>query len=763
MNGFLLASDLYVEITDKILELLIIPTITAGLLAALVLLVNLFARKWLTAGQMALLWGLVLIRLAVPYGFAPESSYSLTSLLVEFIEESTPAEPPRDIYSPEPLPEPWPVRDANSTSPAFANATHMNDIKFLEPKTPEVSFTETLQEYLITFLEWFLRILPPLWFAGAVFILIRMLVTHWRFSRKVNRPVESTDQRLLQLWNTCREQVRFRRCVPVIVCDDISQPSVMGALRPKLLLPTDLTELSDSQLQLIMLHELAHLKRRDLWVNWCLFGLRLLHWWNPLYCLAATRFGSLREQSRDAMVLCWQEQQDRNNTQNDSAREYSELLLTLAQRPNTGSRWRVSLPVSMLGLLKNPLRKRSLTNRLKALRSATTRVHPIQTTTVTIVIALFTATGMSDVKDSTTPANQQMQIQNELQHNWFAELPTLSPHDDESLEPLDLRIYQVKKVISRISEERSISEEQAYGYLMTHVKFLLEIQNRKYQTLKQALADYDEQNRLVVNAPDSLHEDLNRQLRAWEQSGCGQITFASILMETASDVAAQTGINWTGLAGFQNTTAAPHQPHLDKTNPRPVVQASAAVEEYFPISVAVINEQQEFKLIQAAQSDERSHCAFNPKVTLFNGQKGSIVNQVQRPFVIGVHKAEFGELKPELKVIAEGMTLELRPILTADHTAVRLEVLVKQSEISRVKTLETQVSGKKINFQVPSVEQRRISVAADLSGKHSLLISLPPTLHSKRFQYLLMKAEILGHLDLSATLVNPNPSGQPAE
>tara|TARA_R110000850_G_scaffold107453_10_gene219092 strand:- start:7692 stop:9977 length:2286 start_codon:yes stop_codon:yes gene_type:complete len=761
MNGFLLASDLYIEITDKILELLIIPTITAGLLAVLVLFVNLFARKWLTAGQMGLLWGLVLIRLAIPYGFAPESSYSLTSLLVVFIEESTPAEPPRDIYTP----EPWPVTGTNGTH--AVDVPPMLQIQFPEPKPPEVSFTGTLYEYLISFLEWFLRILPPLWFAGAVFILIRMLVTHWRFSRKINQLVESTDQRLLQLWNTCCQQIRFHCYVPVIVCDDISQPSVMGALRPKLLLPTDLTELSDSQLQLIMLHELAHLKRRDLWVNWCLFGLRLLHWWNPLYWLAATRFGSLREQSRDAMVLCWQEQQDRNNTQNESAREYSELLLTLAQRPNTGSCWRISLPVSMLGFLKNPLRKRSLTNRLQALRSATTRIHPIQTTTVIIVIALFTATGLSDVKDSTSPVNQQMQIQNEHQHNWFAELPTLSPHDDESLEPLDLRIYQVKKVIGRISEERAISEEQAYGYLMTHVKFLLEIQNRKYQPdekpLKQALAEYDGQNRLVVNAPNSLHEELSRQLRAWELSGCGQITFANILMETASDVTVQTDINWTGMAGFQNTTPAPGQPQLDKTNPRPVVQASAAVEEYFPISVAVINEQQEFKLIQAAQSDERSQCAFNPKVTLFNGQKGSIVNQVQRPFVIGVHKAKSGELKPELKVIAEGMTLELRPILTADHTAVRLEVLVKQSEISRVKIMETQVSGKKINFQVPSVEQRRISVAADLSGKNSLLISLPPTLHSKSFQYLLLKAEILGHPDLPATLVNPNPSGQPAE
>ncbi|WP_417386368.1 M56 family metallopeptidase [Gimesia sp.] len=751
MNGFLLTADLYVEITDQILELLIIPTMIAGLLAALVLFVNLVARKWLTAGQMGLLWALVLIRLAVPYGFAPESSYSLTNLFVEFMEESTPAEPPRDAYTP----EPWPVNDANTTTAADLPLVHQ--IQFPEPKPPEVSFAETLQEYLISFLEWFLRIIPPLWFVGAVFILTRMLITHRRFSRKINQLPASTDQRLLKLWNTCCEQVHFRGSVSVIVTDDISQPSVMGARRPKLLLPTDLTELSDSQLQLIMLHELAHLIRRDLWVNWFLFGLKLLHWWNPLYWLAATRYSNLREQSRDAMVLRWREQQD-NDTHCDPSREFSELLLTLAQRDPV-SRWRISLPVSLLGFLKSPFRKRSLANRLKALRSATVKVHPLHTTAVIIVITLCAATGLADVKDSTAPANQQMQIQTEHQHNWYAELPKLPQPDDESLEPLCLRIYQVNKVIGRISEERMLSEEQAYEYLMSHVKYLLEIQNQKYQSdeksLKQALAEYDGQNRLVVNAPDSLHEELTQQLRTWEQSGCGQITFANILMETASDVTVQTDIEWTGLAGFQNTTPAPGQPQLDKNNPLPVVQASAAVEEYFPISVAVINEKQEFNLIQAAQKDEHSHCAFNPKVTLFNGQKASIASLVQRPFVIGVHKAESGELKPELKVIAEGMTLELRPILTADHTAVHVEVLVKQSEISRVKIMQTKVSGKKINFQVPSVELRRINVAADLSGKKSLLISLPPTLHSKHYQYLLLKAEILGHPDLPATHDQP--------
>ncbi|WP_417380168.1 M56 family metallopeptidase [Gimesia sp.] len=738
MNGFLLASDLYVEITDKILELLIIPTITAGLLAALVLLVNLFARQWLTAGQMGLLWALVLIRLAIPYGFAPESSYSLTNLFVEFMEESTPAEPPRDIYTP----EPWPVTDTNLTTAAYVPP--MNQIQFLEPKAPEVSFTETLQEYLIAFLEWFLRILPPLWFAGAVFILIRMLVTHWRFSRKINRLVESTDQRLLQLWNTCREQVRFHCCVPVIVCDDISQPSVMGALRPKLLLPTDLTELSDSQLQLIMLHELAHLKRRDLWVNWCLFGLKLLHWWNPLYWLAATRFGSLREQSRDAMVLCWQEQQDRNNTQNDSAREYSELLLTLAQRPNAESRWRVSLPVSMLGFLKNPLRKRSLANRLKALRSATVKVHPLHTTAVLIFIAICTATGLADVKDSTD--RPQMQVQHEHRPNWTAELPLAEPANNTSFEPHYTQKIQVEKVIEKISEERSISQEQARQYLLGHIDFLLKIKNHNYwpigKSAEQAHAKFDEQNRLVVHASNFLHEELGQQLRAWEQSGLGQISLEARFIELSADLVAKSNITWNVLEADVAPASRTQFESLSDSS-EPMVRSSAIVEEYFPVRVAVLTKAQETQFIRMAQRDVRSNILYAPKMAVFNGQRATVSDIVQRPFIIGLQKTENAKLQPKIKTIDEGRNLTLRPVISDEGSEVNLKGLIELSQIVDVNFYTTEVAGREATIQIPRVHRRSISVASHLKDQQSLLICIPPTFRQKLFQYVMLKVHII--------------------
>ena len=742
MNGFLLTANLYVELSENILVLLIIPTITAGLLAGLVLLVNLFARKWLTAPQMGLLWALVLIRLALPYGVAPESSFSLTNLVFGYIEATT-TEPPRDAYAPPPIPEPWPVPNADSEYLALANTSQANQLQFLEPQTPEVSFTQTVFEALGTLLEWFFEILPPLWFAGALFILIRTLISHGRFSQKIQQLPDCTDQRLLQLWNTCCEQVQFRRPVPVVLCDDIAQPSVMGARNPRLLLPTDLTNLSDQQLQLIMLHELAHLKQRDLWVNWCLFGLRLLHWWNPLYWLASTRYQSLREQSRDAMVVRWQEQQSTDSDGSNPSREFSELLLTLAQR-DPDSRWRVSLPVSLLGFLKFPFRKRSLANRLKALQSATTKVHPLQTSSVLLVITIFAATGLADFKD--VPHQPQTPAEHDRRLNLYADLALPERTDKLSFEPLYTNQIQVENVVQKISEHQDISEAEARKYLLIHINLLLEFQNQKYmplgKPLKQAHAKFDESNRLLIHAPESLHKELNQQLRAWEQSGLKQISIEVRFVELSADVLAHSSITW-------NTLEADVAPPLESDfetlsdSGKPVVKSSAIIEEYFPVRVTTLTPAQEAQFIQAAQGDSRSNIMFAPKVTLFNGQRATISDLVQRPFVIGLKKQEGGQLHPRIKAIDEGRNLTLRPVVSASGDEISLKGLFELSQIVDVNLFTTPVAGKEAVIQIPRVHRQRISVASQLKDQQCLLVCIPPTFQQKQFQYVILKAHIL--------------------
>src|SRR5437667_11569040 len=58
----------------------------------------------------------------------------------------------------------------------------------------------------------------------------------------------------------------------------------------------------------IFLHELAHLKRHDLEINWLVSVAQALHWFNPLLRLAFARMRADREMACDALALARMEQ-----------------------------------------------------------------------------------------------------------------------------------------------------------------------------------------------------------------------------------------------------------------------------------------------------------------------------------------------------------------------------------------------------------------------------------------------------------------------
>lgn len=65
----------------------------------------------------------------------------------------------------------------------------------------------------------------------------------------------------------------------ILLCDGIKTPFILGVFKPKIYLPSDI---SDKEKEYVIAHEKAHLRRRDHW--WKPLGFLLLsfHWFNPL-------------------------------------------------------------------------------------------------------------------------------------------------------------------------------------------------------------------------------------------------------------------------------------------------------------------------------------------------------------------------------------------------------------------------------------------------------------------------------------------------
>lgn len=164
-----------------------------------------------------------------------------------------------------------------------------------------------------------------LWFGGCVVMTVifaRQIFACRRWIRR-SRPV--TCQRALEIFENCRRRMKVKTWLHVAEGPDITGPFLIGAIRPVLLLPEGMVEsASKTQLQTVFLHELAHLKRWDVWTSWLMSALLVVHWFNPFLWLAVRRMNSDREEACDAMALKILNPQERL--------EYGRALLDIAER-----------------------------------------------------------------------------------------------------------------------------------------------------------------------------------------------------------------------------------------------------------------------------------------------------------------------------------------------------------------------------------------------------------------------------------------------
>jgi len=135
-------------------------------------------------------------------------------------------------------------------------------------------------------------------------LLTHVLVSSIRLARRFAHLPPLTDPAVLAVLADCRRLLGVRARLVVVESGDVSSPALQGLIRPQLLLPKKFAgNFSLRELRHIFLHELAHVKRRDLWLNWLVALLQVAHWFNPLVWIAFTRWRADRELACDALAL----------------------------------------------------------------------------------------------------------------------------------------------------------------------------------------------------------------------------------------------------------------------------------------------------------------------------------------------------------------------------------------------------------------------------------------------------------------------------
>ena len=189
------------------------------------------APKWINV----LLWGIVAIRLICPFSFESPLSLipSAETIPLNIGMDSTPT--------------------INSGISAINNAVN-----------PIISqFNTPMAGASINPLQITIGIYEYIWIFGMIALALYTAISYWRLHRKVDTAVRYKDN--------------------IFQSENVSSPFVFGIIKPRIYLPF---KMNGQDLEHVVAHEHAHIRRKDHW--WKPFGFLLLtiHWFNPLMWMA---------------------------------------------------------------------------------------------------------------------------------------------------------------------------------------------------------------------------------------------------------------------------------------------------------------------------------------------------------------------------------------------------------------------------------------------------------------------------------------------
>jgi beta-lactamase regulating signal transducer with metallopeptidase domain len=140
------------------------------------------------------------------------------------------------------------------------------------------------------------------WVTGAALTLVVTMAAAIAV-RVTSRPRPVTDADLLARVDECSSIVIPERMPRLMVGSRIGTPMVWGYWRPVIVLPPEALDWPEARQRMILLHELAHIRRGDHWVQLLIAVSWTCYWFHPAVWVAAARLAHEREMACDDVVL----------------------------------------------------------------------------------------------------------------------------------------------------------------------------------------------------------------------------------------------------------------------------------------------------------------------------------------------------------------------------------------------------------------------------------------------------------------------------
>jgi len=313
--------------------------VQAGVLIVLLLIIDFLLLRRVRAALRYCLWMLVFVKLVLPptlslptgVGYwcgevlGPEQIFPQIGLSLNHTEDAPPV-----------------IAEGLSTAnlSAYLSSGAPMPVETADPAASAVSSFEPITWQAAVFVFWLVGVL----------VLSALFIQRVLFVRSLIAQSKPAGGQLLDMLRQSCRQIGIHRDVKLRLSSNTSSPAVCGLFRPTILLASALSEyLTPDKLRTVLIHELAHIKRGDLWVNSVQAFLQVIYFYNPFVWLANIIVRRIREQAVDEMVLV---------ALGAEAKSYSNTLIDIAEM----AFWKANLSLRLIGVVES---KKALQRRIK--------------------------------------------------------------------------------------------------------------------------------------------------------------------------------------------------------------------------------------------------------------------------------------------------------------------------------------------------------------------------------------------------------------
>jgi len=273
-----------------IFEMIVFSSLTGSVIVVMILLIRKIFKHILNSTFHYYIWLILLIKLIIPFG--PQTPLNISYIYENLHMHNITNENTEKIQI-NPSAQPKNIDFGDSTPINSIQPSNKNVI------SPHINIRLNNKFHIE-------KVLFFIWILGVVLSIGILIAGYKKLNKIVRVSIKNVTMTHKEILYNCMKILHIRHEIELAYSQKVSSPSLCGLINPKILIPISVAEnISDEYFKYIIMHELTHLKSKDIFINLVINLLSIIYWFNPILLYGFHKMRQDCEVSCDDKVLSY--------------------------------------------------------------------------------------------------------------------------------------------------------------------------------------------------------------------------------------------------------------------------------------------------------------------------------------------------------------------------------------------------------------------------------------------------------------------------